>query len=45
MNGSARFDLVKEAEIADYAVGKHFESRLAHVHGNPFAFINIIAGC
>ena len=27
----------KEAWIADYAVGKHFESRLAHVHGNLFA--------
>ena len=34
----------KEAWIADYAVGKHFESRLAHVHGNLFAFINIDVG-
>ncbi len=34
----------KEAWIADYAVGKHFESRLAHVHGNLFAFINIVVG-
>jgi hypothetical protein len=25
-------------------VGKHFESRLAHVHGNLFAFINIVVG-
>lgn len=30
--------------IADYAIGKHFESRLAHVHGNLFAFINIVVG-
>jgi hypothetical protein len=30
--------------IADYAVGKHFESRLAHVHGNLFAFLNIGVG-
>ena len=34
----------KEAWIADYAVGKHFESRLAHVHGNLFAFINVVVG-
>jgi len=34
----------KEAWIADYATGKHFESRLAHVHGNLFAFINIVVG-
>ncbi|KPK12333.1 MAG: hypothetical protein AMJ68_02255 [Acidithiobacillales bacterium SG8_45] len=30
--------------VADYAVGKHFESRLAHVHGNLFAFLNIVVG-
>jgi hypothetical protein len=30
--------------IADYAVGKHFESRLAHVHGNLFALLNIAVG-
>jgi hypothetical protein len=30
--------------VADYAVGKHFESRLAHVHGNLFAFLNIVSG-
>lgn len=30
--------------IADYAVGKHFESRLAHVHGNLFALLNIVVG-
>lgn len=34
----------KEHWIADYAVGKHFESRLAHVHGNLLALINIAVG-
>lgn len=34
----------REQWIADYAVGKHFESRLAHVHGNLFALINIAVG-
>lgn len=34
----------KEQWIAEYAVGKHFESRLAHVHGNLFAFLNIVVG-
>ncbi|MDA3869705.1 MAG: hypothetical protein PF589_07120 [Gammaproteobacteria bacterium] len=34
----------KEQWIAEYAIGKHFESRLAHVHGNLFAFINIVVG-
>lgn len=34
----------KEQWIANYAVGKHFESRLAHVHGNLFALINIAVG-
>lgn len=34
----------KEAWVADYAIGKHFESRLAHVHGNLFAFINVVVG-
>ncbi|MEQ1923635.1 MAG: ABC transporter permease, partial [Pyrinomonadaceae bacterium] len=28
----------------DYAAGAHFESRLAHVHGNLFAFLNIVVG-
>ncbi|HMS66642.1 MAG TPA: hypothetical protein PKD18_00825, partial [Saprospiraceae bacterium] len=27
-----------------YSFGKHFESRLAHVHGNLFAFLNILIG-
>ena len=30
--------------IAEYGVGKHFESRLAHAHGNLFALINIAVG-
>lgn len=34
----------KEQWIAEYSVGKHFESRLAHVHGNLFAFMNIVIG-
>lgn len=34
----------KEQWIADYAVGKHFESRLAHVHGNLFALLNVLIG-
>lgn len=34
----------KEVWIASYSNGKHFESRLAHVHGNLFAFLNILIG-
>ena len=34
----------KEAWIAGYAVHPHFEARLAHVHGNLFAFLNIVIG-
>ncbi len=34
----------KEQWIAEYGIGKHFESRLAHVHGGLFAFINIVVG-
>ncbi|MBZ0201904.1 MAG: hypothetical protein IT281_04765 [Ignavibacteria bacterium] len=30
--------------VSTYSVGKHFESRLAHVHGNLFAFLNILIG-
>lgn len=30
--------------VANYSSGKHFESRLAHVHGNLFAFLNIVIG-
>jgi hypothetical protein len=34
----------KESWIAAYSTGKHFESRLAHVHGNLFAFLNVVIG-
>ncbi|NPA28191.1 MAG: hypothetical protein GXN91_03995 [Epsilonproteobacteria bacterium] len=34
----------KEAWIAASDMGKHFESRIAHVHGNLFSIINIIYG-
>lgn len=34
----------KEEWIASSFSGKHFESKLAHVHGNLFAFLNIIIG-
>lgn len=34
----------KEAWIESYGIGVHFESRLAHVHGNLFAFLNIVIG-
>ena len=34
----------KEAWIAGYAVHPHFEARLAHVHGNLFAVLNIVFG-
>ena len=34
----------KEEWINSYGAGKHFESRLAHVHGNLFAFLNILIG-
>jgi hypothetical protein len=34
----------KEEWINSYSFGKHFESRLAHVHGNLFAFLNILIG-
>lgn len=34
----------KDQWIANYSSGAHFESRLAHVHGNLFAFINIVVG-
>lgn len=34
----------KEQWIAEYSTGKHFEARLAHVHGNLFAFLNIVVG-
>jgi hypothetical protein len=34
----------KEEWINSYSIGKHFETRLAHVHGNLFAFLNIVVG-
>lgn len=34
----------KIAWIDSYSYGKHFESRLAHVHGNLFALLNIVMG-
>ena len=34
----------KEEWAASYPTGKHFEARLAHVHGNLFAFLNIVIG-
>ncbi|KAF0186676.1 MAG: hypothetical protein IV086_09025 [Hyphomonadaceae bacterium] len=34
----------REQWVADYAIGKHFESRLAHVHGNLFALLNVLIG-
>ncbi len=34
----------KEEWINSYSFGKHFETRLAHVHGNLFAFLNIVIG-
>ena len=34
----------KEDWVNTYSIGKHFETRLAHVHGNLFAFLNILMG-
>lgn len=34
----------KEVWANSYSIGKHFEARLAHVHGNLFAFLNILIG-
>ncbi|HEB66639.1 MAG TPA: hypothetical protein ENI93_01700, partial [Gammaproteobacteria bacterium] len=34
----------KEAWIAASHTGAHFEARMAHVHGNLFAFLNIVFG-
>jgi len=34
----------KEAWIAASNMGMHFETRLAHVHGNLFSIINVIYG-
>ncbi len=34
----------KEAWIASSHLGRHFEARLAHVHGNLFSLLNILFG-
>lgn len=34
----------KEEWIAAYSSGTHFEARLAHVHGNLFAVLNVMVG-
>ncbi len=34
----------KDQWIADYGIGTHFEARLAHVHGNLFALLNVLIG-
>lgn len=34
----------KEEWVNSYSIGDHFETRLAHVHGNLFAFLNILIG-
>lgn len=34
----------KDAWAASYAVGKHFEARLAHVHGALFSVLNLALG-
>ena len=34
----------KSEWVNSYSIGKHFESRLAHVHGNLFSVLNIIIG-
>ncbi len=33
-----------EAWAASYSSGKHFEARLAHVHGNLLALLNVLYG-
>ena len=34
----------KEEWVNFYSIGNHFETGLAHVHGNLFAFLNILIG-
>lgn len=34
----------KEAWVAASVSGAHFEAKLAHVHGNLFAFLNLVIG-
>lgn len=33
-----------EQWAADYGIGKHFEARLAHVHGALFSVLNLVIG-
>ena len=33
-----------EQWAADYGIGKHFEARLAHVHGALFSLLNLVMG-
>ncbi|MCC6811669.1 MAG: hypothetical protein IT381_29835 [Deltaproteobacteria bacterium] len=34
----------REAWAASYSIGKHFEARLAHVHGALFSLLNLAIG-
>lgn len=34
----------KEEWVNSYGIGEHHEAQLAHVHGNLFAFLNILIG-
>lgn len=34
----------KDAWVASYSSGKHFEARLAHVHGALFSLLNLVLG-
>ncbi|MBK6754202.1 MAG: hypothetical protein IPG69_11580 [Flavobacteriales bacterium] len=34
----------KQTWVDSYSTGKHFEARLAHVHGNLFAVLNVVIG-
>ncbi len=38
------FAPAKTEWVNSYGFGEHFEVRLAHVHGNLFAFLNILIG-
>lgn len=38
------FSSMKDEWISESLNGKHFESKLAHVHGNLFALLNIMLG-
>lgn len=34
----------REAWAASYSIGRHFEARLAHVHGALFSVLNLVLG-